>query len=175
VSHVNKSEVVNIQQKINQALDEDKLWLAREHYSSLIRVCGYDQDIYKKFADLLAVMREDLLAGKFYFLAGYRSDQSRKFITLFMERYRRRKLGSIGSQFPKAAQRMNVQDFPEPIRSELLGWGYSGSSCKSPFEGRKDEHNRFVNTLITLGVIALLLSIPVGIITIIDWVISLFN
>ncbi len=175
MSRINKSEVADVQQKIEQALDEDKPWLAREHYSSLIRVCGYDQVIYKNFADLLIVMREDLLAGKFYFLAGDRSDQARKCIALFMGRYRRKKLGSIGSQFPKVAQRMNVQDFPEPIRSELLDWGYLGSSYKSHFEGRSDKSSRLTNSFITIAVIALLLSIPVGIITMIDWIISLFN
>ena len=175
MSRINKSEVADVQQKIQQALDEDKPWLAREHYSSLIRVCGYDQEVYKKFADLLVLMREDLLAGKFYFLAGERSDQSSKCIALFMERYRRKKLGSIGSQFPKVAQRMDVQDFPEPIRSELLDWGYLGVSYKLRFEGESVKSSRLTNLLITIAIIALFLSIPVGIITMISWIISLFN
>jgi len=127
VSTIDQNQVSQTLQKISEALADDKLWLAREHYSSLTRICGYDQSIYKEYADLLLLMREDLAAGKFYFLSGERSGEAQRCIELFMKRYKRRKLGSIVSQFPKAAQKMAVEDYPDPIRSELSSWHFSGS------------------------------------------------
>ena len=116
---VDQNQVSEVRQQIRDAIADDKLWLAREYYSSLIRICGYDEDIYKDYADLLLQMREDLVAGKFYFLSGNRSCEAERCIDLFMQRYRRKKLVSIVSQFPKVAQNMAVEEYPEPMRSEL--------------------------------------------------------
>lgn len=172
MSKIDQTQVSEIQQQIKKSVADGKLWLAREHYSSLTRICGYDQSIYKDYADLLFAMREDLLAGKFYFLSGERCEESQRCIKLFMDRFRRKKLGSIVSQFPSAAQKMAVEDYPEPMRSELVSWGFSGS-VKSP----RNNNDGSPTLSCIFGIIALLLlgTIPIGVLTIIKWIIEILS
>ena len=118
------SKTQELRDKISSALDEDKLWLAREHYQALTRVCGFDQKVYQEFGTLLLEMREDLVAGKFLFLAGDRSEEANRCINVFLERYKRKKFASIKSQFPRAAQRLKIDEYPDPVRSELKNWNF---------------------------------------------------
>ena len=67
---IDSNQAQELRDKISSAIEEKKLWLAREHYHSLTRVCGFDQKVYQDFGVLLLEMKEDLIAGKFFFHLG---------------------------------------------------------------------------------------------------------
>jgi hypothetical protein len=159
-----------LRESISQAIAGGELWLAREHYQSLVRVCGFDQEVYQGFGDLLREMREDMVAGRFYFLSGDRSPEAQECIDKFLERYKRKKLGSIQSQFPKVAQKMKIRDFPEPIQSELIGWGFE--DCIRGKDESDFSDSFFCSFVAPTILIIILVSIPVGIWTILRWIFS---
>ncbi len=162
-----KEEAKSTPKNIEQAMINGDLWLAREHYQSLVRVCGFDQKVYQDFANLLIEMREDLVAGRFYFLAGDRSHKAQKCISKFLDRYKRTKFGSIQSQFPKSAQKMKIREFPEPIRSELIAWGFEDFPTQDNEPKSSDVFWSVTGPLLIILVVA---SIPIGLFTIIRWI-----
>ena len=170
---IDSSRIQELNDEISHALEKKKFWLAREHYRSLTRVCGFDQKVYQDFAMLLLRMKEDLAAGKFFFLSGDRSDEAKRCINHFLQRYKRRNFTSIRSNFPRAAQKMKIDEFPEPIKSELKEWNFRDEQTK------EIEKKTPWDRLIFFGAISVfvlfIVSIPVGIWTIVNFILSLFS
>ena len=116
-------------------------------------------------------MKEDLIAGKFLFLSGDRSPEASTRIDLFLERYKKKEFRSIRGQLPGAAQRMKIDEFPEPIRSELRNWGYEDEQTIKDKVSLKD---RILPVFVAIILILVIVSIPVGLWNIVTYITSLF-
>ena len=161
--------------EIQKEINEGRIWRAKEILRDKIGQSGYDKELFEDYGNVLALMHDDVTAGKSYFLSGVRNDEYQKNIDLFLEKHARTKLGSLTSQFPKSAKYQYKHDFPETIKNELFKLGL----IDSPSGGHKYKYNdsfeegsldilRWV-----IIIIVILISIPVGVGTIIYWIYKL--
>ncbi len=162
MSSINLNKEKKLQKKISDSIAKGELWRAREDYNALIRICGFNQKIYLSFAELLLKMHENLLAGKFLFLSGNRSEEAVKDIELFLNRYKGKKFISIKSQFPLVAQKMKLEDFPEPLREEFKKWNFLDESSTNKKNSLFEKLSLYFLFII---IAVVFISIPVGLVS----------
>ena len=63
-------------------IEKGRIWKAKELLRQKIRHSEYNETLFSAYADVLSIMRDDLEAGKYYFLAGLRSEDRKKKIDL---------------------------------------------------------------------------------------------
>ena len=151
-------------------IEKGRIWKAKELLRQKIRHSEYNETLFSAYADVLSIMRDDLEAGKYYFLAGLRSEDQKKKIEIFFERHKYEKLVQLTSQFPLSARLKRIDDFPnKQVVDDLKLLGLTEPTpdeIKATESGSGDKF--IILVLIVLG-----LSIPVGLITIIYWICKL--
>jgi hypothetical protein len=68
-------------------------------------------------------MNDLVLAGRYLFLSGVRSPEYEPAVQLFLRQHGRGGWRSIAGAFPNAAKRLELDEFPEPVRKELAALG----------------------------------------------------
>lgn len=173
-----------IEEKINPILQKKQYWKAKQILRSCIKNSKkYNPELFGLYGKVLSKMHDDMEAGKFFFLSNLRGPEYDDKIQLFIERYtntRNKHYNSLSSQFPGIARYREIDDFPEPIRSDILKLGLITENRRGK---RKTENvrrlpmvKRIKSSVFTVFlyilVITVLVSIPVGIITTWKWIIN---
>ena len=153
-----------MRENITKEIDEGRIWRAKEIIRSEIGRTSYDKDLYEEYGIVLSLMRDDLEAGKFFFLSGVRESNYTAQISLFLDRHARGGYLGLVSHLPKAAKFSRIEDFPDPIKSEIMSMGFT-----PPATENKNESDG-LGWSWWLVITIVLISIPVGIVTMVSWV-----
>lgn len=153
--------------EIGKEIDAGRIWRARELLHRKVRkTAGYDPELFAAYGDVLSMMHDDLLAGKYYFLAGSRGEEHKWKIDLFLKRYSKGRLRHLTSQFPSSAQYDRIDEFPiEQVRSDLHDLELVEPTIRQA-QGRSKSNETWLDRLALPVVLLVLLSIPIGMIAI---------
>ena len=164
-----------MKEDIQKEIDAGRFWKAKELLRSEIGQKEYDKQLFEDYAHALSLMKDDVNAGIYYFLSGKRTKQYQSKIDLFFKVKAKKKLGSLTSQFPQSAKYETIDEFEEPMKSELKTLGL----INSPSGGANYTNNRQLITKQsafdwgTVIIYFLIASLFVGAGTILYWVFQL--
>jgi hypothetical protein len=110
-------------QRALSAIEEGRLWRAKEILSSSIPQYGYSTELYRAYADLLFKMGDELQAGRYYLLSiDEPSVAQANAMELFLSRHRKSGWRQMLSQFPPAARLSHRDEYPKVLRERLVLW-----------------------------------------------------
>ena len=118
-----------MKREVQAEIKAGRLWRAKELLRQEIGETGYNKALFEDYANVLVQMKDDVNAGMYYFLSGNRSAEYQEKIGLFLSVRAKKKLGSLTSQFPNSAKFSKKEDFPEPMKTELIQLGLLDSPC----------------------------------------------
>jgi hypothetical protein len=110
-------------ERADRALEEGKLWRAKEILEGSLPNHGYDPQLYERLGIVLLRMGDLPRAGMFLFLSGVRKDAYLEPIEIYKQRYSAGDGNRLRSSFPRNARLASLSEYPEPIASELRGLG----------------------------------------------------
>ncbi|HEX7180246.1 MAG TPA: hypothetical protein VF756_00280 [Thermoanaerobaculia bacterium] len=165
---------------VRDALDQGKLWRAKEILQGRIGSQTYDPLLYEAYGAVLLEMQDLLQAGKYLFLSGSRRPEYAQAIALFLDRHGRRGGGVLISGFPNRAKALPLDRLPEPVRRELLARGVSPKATRkslaSPTAPPPTKAARYLSLIgCTLVVLFLAASTMAGVPVITRWVSELIR
>ena len=108
---------------VRAALDEGKLWRAKEILQGRVGSMPYSPALYEQYGAVLLAMDDRMQAGKYLFLSGARRSEYDAAIALFMERHGRRSQRQLVSSFPANARSLTLGRFPPNVRAALVEIG----------------------------------------------------
>ncbi|HEX2860714.1 MAG TPA: hypothetical protein VHN79_03700 [Lacunisphaera sp.] len=101
-----------------------RLWRAKEILAGALTSQGYSPTGFAAYGRVLARMHDTKEAGKFLFLSGLAETHEAPTVEVFLRSVRGRPNSWIYSQFPGAARRGELTDFPERVRNDLGTLGF---------------------------------------------------
>lgn len=107
-------------ERVNAALDEGKLWRAKEMLQGNLGTRGYDVELYERYGQLLLQMGDDVEAGRFLFLSGAREPEYAAAIELYIERYKNAGPRALCMTFPYSARRPTSGITQRPSRPNCV-------------------------------------------------------
>jgi len=162
--------------KWEKALYEGKVWRAKEILRSYIKDI-YDPDIYKAYGKILYSLQDYEEAGKYLFMAG--EDHKGKYadaIVLFLKRHERADMQQFLSNFPKRFIKESIKNYPVNVQNYLNGRGYTKELTEIQKRIKEDyEANPMSEKVFIVLMAFFLLSFIVGVVTILGWIIDLFQ
>lgn len=108
---------------VQAALDEGKLWRAKEILQGRVGSMPYSPALYEQYGAVLLAMDDRMQAGKYLFLSGARRPEYEDAIATFMERHGRRSERQLVASFPANARSLALGRFPPNVRAALLERG----------------------------------------------------
>ncbi len=106
----------NSYQRVDEAIERDEIWRAKEILRGAIRSSGYDVELYERYGRLLLDVQEKLEAGKYLFLSRSRRPEYESAIELYLSRVRDDRLYY---SFPRSARLREISDYPASIQTDL--------------------------------------------------------
>lgn len=101
-----------------------RLWRAKEILRGRIAGAGYDAGLFERFADVLAAMRDDDEAGRYYLLAGKAEGAAGDLARAFLTRRASRSFAQLWSDMPAAARRSPIEALPASTIDLLTSAGF---------------------------------------------------
>lgn len=162
---------------VRAALDEGKLWRAREILQGRVGTMPYSPELYEQYGALLLVMKDDMQAGKYLFLSGVRRAAYEKAIALFLARHPVAGGRGFIASFPAKVRALPPAKLPAEVRRELGTRGL-GDRPNRPLEQPPLERSQIAPLLATIGCLIAggitLASFVVGLPIVFDWLFRLF-
>ena len=115
---------------VRDALDQGRLWRAKEILQGRIGSLTYDPLLYEAYGAVLLEMQDLLQAGKYLFLSGSRRPEYALAIALFLDRHGKKGGKALVDAFPSRAKALPLDRLPEPVRRELLARGVSARATR---------------------------------------------
>lgn len=100
-------------------------WRAKEMLAGRVADAGYDAELFRRYAQVLADMRDDDAAGRYFLLAGARDGEGGMLARAFLERRRRQGIEAVWATMPAAARRLEAPMLPAGTKSLLIEAGFS--------------------------------------------------
>lgn len=175
----------DIEEKLKPLFESKQYWKAKQILRRMIKNSNrYNSGLFGLYGKVLSKMHDDMEAGKYFFLSDLRGPGYDDKINLFISRYTKsgnKRYISLSSQFPKIAQNRKIDNFPEPTRSDILKLGLKEekNGIKIKKQNSQDEgilekiRSGIPLIFIYLLIIIFIVSIPVGIVTMCNWIIDL--
>lgn len=145
---------------ILQAVQEGKLWRAKEILSGRIGTAGFDPRLYEQYGTVLVKMGDLVEAGKYLFISGARQPEFAEALNLFRDRHARGGWQSMLGTWPSRAKSIPIESLPASTQEDLRSLGLPpGFSRKSVAEAAKPSRSKVKDKLISAGCIAALLFV----------------
>ena len=163
-------------EKVAYEISENRLWRAKEILRSNISQF-YDPYLYERYGQVLESSGDIVEAGKFYFLSGVRKADYQLSIGFFLTRYAKGHINQLLTQFPTQARFPRLDDYPEPISSELKALSFPTLPKRTRHKDQTGDAETstlgFWETISMLAVLFSLVAAGVGTFVIIRWLIRL--
>lgn len=160
---MNKERIL---QSVDEHLAAHRFWRAREILQGVIGSCEYDPDIYEKYAHVLALMHDDLEAGKFFALAGRPSPDADRCIRLFFDRHANCRPEQLISQLPRRARFTELDRYPPPFREYFTEKNVDFNRLTEENQPRSKNRNAKFPMIIGMSIFFfILLLIIIGFVT----------
>jgi hypothetical protein len=163
---------------VRAALDEGKLWRAKEILQGRVGNMPYSPELYEQYGAVLLAMDDRMQAGKYLFLSGVRRAEYGDAIVLFLDRHGRKLQRGLISSFPANARSLPLERLPAEVQRELVARGLSTKPDR-PIDSPTRAKDSVLASAAILGCLLLallgLISMVVGLPIVIGRVIDLFR
>lgn len=99
-------------ERIDTEIANGRLWRAKQALQGRLRDATYDTTLFRRYGDVLAAMRDDDEAGRYYLLAGATQGEPGRLARAFLARRQGRDAARIWDTMPKAARRSRPASLP---------------------------------------------------------------
>jgi hypothetical protein len=100
-------------------------WRAKEMLAGRLADARYDAELFRRYAQVLADMRDDDAAGRYFLLAGVRDGEGGMLARAFLARRRKQGIEAVWATMPAAARRLEAPMLPAGTKSLLIEAGFS--------------------------------------------------
>lgn len=115
---------------VRDALDQGKLWRAKEILQGRLGSQAYDPLLYEAYGAVLLEMRDLPQAGKYLFLSGSRRPEYAPAVGLFLDRHGKKGGRALVDALPSRVRALPLDRLPEPVRQELLARGLGARAAR---------------------------------------------
>ena len=165
-------------QRAEEEARAGRLWRAKEILSGYIPNVGYSPETFAAYGRVLLRMHDLKEAGKYLFLSGLATREENEAVELFLDKLRGKPCGWIHSQFPGAARKEMLADYPERVQEELQRLGFPADFRHDesiiPAPVKRDESGKWIVGCSMVVVFAILGLIIFGLVhgmsVISDWI-----
>ncbi len=98
-------------------------WRAKEMLAGRLADAHYDTELFRRYAQVLADMRDDDEAGRFFLLAGTRDGEGGMLARAFLARRKKRQVQDLWVTMPAAARRLDAPMLPAGTKALLIEAG----------------------------------------------------
>jgi hypothetical protein len=165
--------------RVEGEVEAGRLWRAREILQGAIRQNATDPVVLERYGRLLDRLGDRVEAGKYLFLSGVRGPEVDPAISLFLTRHGRGHLNDLVAQFPSGVIQAGFDALPPVVMSDLAGLDLPTSKRRGdPLQpATHSEHVADRLALVGCWTVGLVFAgaIPVGLFTMVRWLISLFG
>lgn len=160
--------------KVERLLAEGKAWRAKEVLRGAIGTSGYDRALYRRYAELLLDLGEEMEAGKYFWLAGAAGERAGIAVDVYLTRQRRLTGWQLYFDLPSSARLHSWGAYPEEVARELRARGLAElpKRRERPEPGDRELPQWVLIGCVLLFVLGLLCAI-VGLLEIARWVAGL--
>lgn len=116
--------------KVDEALAAGRVWRAKEILQGRLRHSPYDQDLYRRYGEVLLEMKDLPEAGRYLFLSGVRDSVYTEAIQAFLERHGR-SAASLHDAFPSCMKGPGVSNVPACLWEEVGQRGIDSDGLKA--------------------------------------------
>lgn len=120
---------------IDSEIAAGRLWRAKEMLAGRVADAGYDAELFERFARVLAEMRDDDVAGRYFLLAGVRDGEGGMLARAFLKRRQKQKLAVLWATMPAAARRLTLARLPDGTRALLTEAGFTAAAVERMVQG----------------------------------------
>lgn len=169
MSKRNKTDYVG---RVERAVNEGKLWKAKEVLQGRIAASGFDPALYEKYGTVLLAMGDLVEAGKYLFLAGAAGPEYLGAKELYLSRHAGNGWRNLYATFPSRAKLPDLSEYPEAVADELRRLGCpEGEGGKLKAARAPNEPKTFGDRLLFIVALSLaffiLLCLSVGVVVVI--------
>ena len=122
---------------VQKAVDEGKLWRAKEILSGRIASSEFSPELYEQYGSILLAMGDELEAGKYLFLSGAGDPDYAHAVDLYLARNRKVEGRQFLASFPARLHKVPFGGLPDRVRRELETRGVS-SRLERPAEALRN-------------------------------------
>jgi hypothetical protein len=166
---------------VDEALREGKLWRAKEILQGRLASAEFDRELLLRYGEVLQSMGDSVEAGRMLFCAGAREPEHLDAIRLFLSKQPRIYPESFLATMPAMVRRQrHLAAYLASAEFEEQGWsadalGNVRVGNDTAQSHRKDRLSARVRSWLGTGfILFVLVSVPVGIFTILRFVVSAF-
>jgi hypothetical protein len=141
-------------EKAEREIQNGRLWRAKEILSGSIPNAGYDVVLFEKLGQVLLLMNDLPLAGKYLFLSGVRVSEYTDAINLFHARNLQKGARHAIDALPASIRKLPLADYPVTVATELKAIGVKDKTMKEIIV--KDE-STISERLATMGCLSVLI------------------
>jgi hypothetical protein len=109
--------------KIQEAIDQGKLWRAKEILGSQLSQSDYQTELYEQYGSILLKMNDDLNAGLYLFLSGTDNVDYKNAVELFLDRHGKSDWEHLKQKFPGKIKTVSIKLLPEKVQVKLIELG----------------------------------------------------
>lgn len=100
-------------------------WRAKEMLAGRIADARYEPELFRRYAEVLADMRDDDEAGRYFLLAGSREGEGGMLARAFLTRRRKQSVQALWATMPAAARRLEAPMLPAGTKALLIEAGFA--------------------------------------------------
>ena len=104
--------------RVQEAIDAGKLWRAKELLQGRIASSGYDPEVLEQLGFVLLRMGDTIEAGRIFFVAGVRTEDSAAPIQVFLNRFGRDPW-HLFAALPRCVRRASFDSLPQIVQEEF--------------------------------------------------------
>lgn len=109
--------------KVQEALDQGKLWRAKEILSNQLAQSSYDVCLYEQYGAVFLMMGDDMEAGRYLFLSGVSKPDYKEAVDIFLNRCGKHDWSHLVQSFPGRARKTPISELPERVQATLYDLG----------------------------------------------------
>lgn len=108
-----------------------RLWRAKEMLAGRLADARYEPELFRRYAQVLADMRDDDAAGRYFLLAGETGGEGGMLARAFLARRKGRRLAQLWGSMPAAARRPARGDVPPGTIALLVAAGHGAGTVEA--------------------------------------------
>lgn len=167
---------------VDDAIREGTFWRAKEILQGRLASSSFDRELLLRYGEVLLAMHDDVEAGRILFCAGSRRPEHLEAIRLFLSKHPRTKPENFLAALPAMVRRQrHLATYLASAEFENCGWSEQAlgnlrvGTDALPSETKGILSARVMSWLAIGFIIFALISVPVGMFTILRLVISVFR
>lgn len=121
--------------RVEEEIDKGRLWRAKEILRGRLAASDYDPILFAQTADVLAAMRDDDEAGRFYLLAGRADGAAGGLARAHLARRSSMRFPQLWSEMPAAVRRVRMDAIPAATLQMLQAAGWRAHEVEKHLAG----------------------------------------